>query len=152
MKKHSRNTRGLCAWVLGGVASLSMCVSALGQYTATQTTPITINDNSTATPYPSTIDLTKSNILGKIEGIVVTVNNLTHPYAPDIGLLLVGPNSNAVVLMSGAGGNPSGSAALNGVTLSFRDGAAATLQAGVPLVSGTSYQPGDLAHLPFDAP
>src|SRR5881394_2008624 len=108
MKKHSRNTRGFCAWVLGGVASLSMCVSALGQYIATQNAPIAINDNSTANPYPSTIDLTSSNVLGKIEGIAVTVNNVTHPYAPDVGLLLVGPNGNAVVLMSGAGGNPSG--------------------------------------------
>src|SRR6266576_3398618 len=91
MKKQSRNTRGPGAWFLGGVASLLMCVSAFGQYVATQTTPITIPDSGTATPYPSSIDLTKSNITGVIEKVSVTVNGLTHPSAPDLGFLLVGP-------------------------------------------------------------
>ena len=103
MKKQSRNTRGPGAWFLGGVASLLMCVSAFGQYVATQTTPIAIPDSGTATPYPSSIDLTKSNITGVIEKVSVTVNGLTHPSAPDLGFLLVGPNSKAVVLLSGSG-------------------------------------------------
>jgi len=121
MKMTTRNTRGRGAWILGGVASLLMCVSALGQYTTTQSAPTTINDASTASPYPSSIDLTTSNILGVVETVNVTVNNLSHPYAPDIGMLLVGPNGHAVVLMSGSGGNPSGSAALNGANLTFTD-------------------------------
>ena len=86
-----------------------MCVSAFGQYAATGPA-VTINDNSPGTPYPSTIDLTKANIVGTIEKVTVTVNNLSHPYAPDIGMLLVGPGGQGVVLMSGSGGNPAGSA------------------------------------------
>src|SRR5260370_13491911 len=140
MKKHTRNTRGHGAWVLGGVASVMMCMSAFGQYAATQSTAIVIPDSGTASPYPSTIDLTRSNVLGVIEGVIVTANNLTHPYAPDVGLLLVGPNNKAVVLMSGAGGNPSGSAALNNASLTFSDGATAFLPASSPLGSGTCIQ------------
>jgi len=143
MKKHTRNTRGPGAWVLGGVASLMMCVSALGQYVATQSTPISIPDHGNGNPYPSQIDLTKSNILGVIEKVSVTVNNLTHPSAPDLGFLLVGPNNQAVVLLGNSGGNPSGSAALNGVTLIFSDDASGNAPQGSPLVSGTSYKPTD---------
>ena len=129
MKKHTRNTRGPGAWVLGGVASLLMCVSAFGQYVATQSTAITIPDSGTGNPYPSTIDLTKSNILGTVEKVSVTVNNLTHPSAPDVGLLLMGPNNKGVVLMSGSGGNPSGSAELDNATLIFSDDASGGLPA-----------------------
>src|SRR5215470_11979645 len=113
MKNQSRKTRGLGVWVLGGVASLLMCVSAFGQYVATQSTPISIPDSGTGTPYPSKIDLTSSNITGVIEKVSVTVNGLTHPSAPDLGFLLVGPNSKAVVLLSGSGASSSGSAPLN---------------------------------------
>src|SRR5258708_21008145 len=141
MKKHTRNTRGPGAWVLGGVASVMMCMSAFGQYAATQSTAIVIPDSGTANPYPSTIDLTRSNVLGTIEGVIVTANNLTHPYAPDLGLLLVGPNNKAVVLMSGSGGNPSGSAALNNPTLTFSDGATASLPAGSPPMAGNPFKP-----------
>ena len=44
-----------------------MCVSALGQYVTTQSTPITINDDAIGSPYPSVIDLSTSNIVGTIE-------------------------------------------------------------------------------------
>jgi hypothetical protein len=143
MKKHSRNTQGLGAWVLGGMASVLMCVSAFGQYAATQSTPTSIPDSGTATPYPSSIDLTKSNILGVVGRVSVTVNNLTHPYAPDLGFLLVGPNNNAVVLMSDSGGNPGGSSALISATLEFSNEASIGsigLSANSPLVSGSSYK------------
>src|SRR6516225_8779103 len=145
MKNHSRNTRGPGAWVLGGVASVLMCVSAFGQYIATQTKSISIPDSGNGNPYPSSIDLTKSNITGVIEKVTVTVSSLTHPSAPDIGLLLVGPgpSSNAIVLMGNSGGNPSGSSALNGVTLIFSDDASSGLPATSPLVSGSSYKPTD---------
>ena len=120
-----------------------MCVSAFGQYAATQSTPTSIPDSGTATPYPSSVDLTKSNILGLVEKVSVTVNSLTHPYAPDLGLLLVGPNNNAVVLMSNSGGNSGGSSALAGATLVFSDDASAGTPISSPLVSGTSYKPTD---------
>jgi subtilisin-like proprotein convertase family protein len=152
MKMTTRNTRGPGAWILGGMASLLMCVSAFGQYSATQPASITINDalNTTpitpglGSPYPSKIDLTRSNILGVVESVDVTVNGLTHPFATDLSFLLVGPGG-SVVLMSGSGGNPSGSSALNNVTLTFSDSASGPLPISQPLVSGTSYQPTDNA-------
>lgn len=152
MKKQTRNTRGPGAWVLGGVASLLMCVSAFGQYVATQSTQITIPDSGTGNPYPSTIDLTRSNILGTIEKVSVTVNNLTHPSAPDIGIMLVGPNGKAITLMSGSGGSSSGNAELDNFTLVFSDDASAGLPATQPLVSGSSYKPTDNAGLTFTLP
>src|SRR5262249_8460173 len=152
MKMTTRNIRGPGAWILGGVASLLMCVTAFGENTTTQTSPITINDNSTASPYPSVIDLTTSNLLAVVETVTVTVSGVTHGYAPDIGLLLVGPNNKAVVLMSASGGNPSGSAALNNASLTFSDGASASLPVGVPLVSGNSYKPTDNGNLSFPGP
>src|SRR6266576_3703020 len=77
MKKNARNTPGPGAWFLGGVTSLLMCMSALGQYTATQNSPITINEPinvgapATASPYPSSIYLTNANILGVLERVEV---------------------------------------------------------------------------------
>src|SRR5579872_4540877 len=136
MKKHTRNTQGPGAWVLGGVASVLMCVSALGQYAATGPS-ITINDNSPGTPYPSTIDLTKSNILGTIEKVTVTLNNVKHGYANDIGVLLVAPDGTDVVLMRNAGGGQP----INGATLTFDDSGAALPQFSA-IGSGT-YAPGD---------
>lgn len=142
MKKHTRNTRGPGAWVLGGVASVLMCVSAFGQYVATQPTAITIPDSGTGNPYPSTIDLTRSNILGTIEKVSVTVNNVTHPYAPDVALLLVGPNGKGVVLMSNAGGSSTGgNTVLSGETFVFSDDASGGAPTTSPLVSGSSYKP-----------
>ena len=127
-------------------------MSALGQYSVTQPTAITINDDAVATPYPSSIYLTNANLVGAIEKVTVTVNSLTHPYAPDIGLLLVGPNGHAIVLMSGSGGNPSGSAALDKASLTFSDDASASLPVASPLVSGSSYKPTDNANLSFPSP
>src|SRR5262249_26558793 len=99
MKKNARNTPGPGAWFLGGVTSLLMCMSALGQFTATQNSPIPLNDPinvgspAAASPYPSSIYLTNANILGVVERVEVSVNGITHPNAPDVALLLVGPNN-----------------------------------------------------------
>jgi subtilisin-like proprotein convertase family protein len=137
MKKQSRNNRGLGVWVLGGVASAMMCLSALGQYVAVQATGITINDNGTGAPYPSTIDLTKSNILGSIEKITVSLNNVKHGYANDVGVLLVAPDGSKVVLMRNAGGGQP----INGATLSFDDAGSSLSQ--FTAVSSGTYAPDD---------
>src|ERR1700747_2449643 len=71
--------------------------------TFSNTAPITINDNASATPYPSTITL---GSLGIID-LNVTVTGLTHGFPEDIGILLVGPGGQKVVLMNNTGGiNP----------------------------------------------
>ena len=66
---------------------------------------ITINDNKAATPYPSYIQAT--NLLGTITNISVTLYGVQHTYPTDIGVLLVSPDSNCIVLMNKAGGNSS---------------------------------------------
>ncbi|HLH57444.1 MAG TPA: proprotein convertase P-domain-containing protein, partial [Verrucomicrobiae bacterium] len=136
MKKQTRNTRRFGAWLYGGMASVLMCMSAMAQYTATGPA-ITINDNAPGSPYPSTIDLTKSNILGQIEKVTVTLNNVKHGYANDVGALLVAPDGSSVVLMRNAGGGQP----MNGATLTFDD-SGATLPQFSAIGSGM-YAPGD---------
>src|SRR5215831_15409011 len=128
MKKNTRNIRS--AWVLA--ASLLLSMSALGQYSVTQPGPIAVNDNAVAAPYPCSVYLTNANLRGIIQKVTVEVDGVTHPYAPDIGLLLVGPGGQAVVLMSGSGGNPTGSAALDKANLIFSDDAATSLPVASP--------------------
>ncbi len=124
MKKLSRSTRGIEAWVLGGMASVLMCVSALGQYMTTQSAGIVINDNAPGSPYPSVIDLTKSNVVGSIEKVTVTLNNVKHGYANDVGVLLVAPDGSKVVLMRNAGGGQP----INGANITFDDSGSALSQ------------------------
>lgn len=138
MKMNTRKSRTLRAWALGSVANLLLCACAFGQYQASQT-GITINDNSPGTPYPSTIDLTRSNIVGSIEKVTVTLNNLKHGYANDVGVLLVAPNGQNVVLMNNAGfGLP-----INGVNITF-DANGAPLPQFSGISSGT-FAPGDFS-------
>jgi subtilisin-like proprotein convertase family protein len=128
------------------MASLLMTLSAAGQYSVTQPAAITINDNSAGSPYPSVIDLTKSNIVGSIEKVTVTLGNLKHGYANDVGVLLVAPSGQSVVLMNNAGFG----LALNGVTLTF-DAAAPALPQFSGITSGT-FTPGDYSGTSLMAP
>lgn len=125
-----------------------MTVSALGQFSVTQPAAITINDNSTATPYPSTVNVT--NVLGTIEKVTLTLNKVTHGYPDDINVLIVGPDTqtNAVV-MSDAGGEPD----LNAVTLTFDDGASGLLPDSSQIAAGT-YKPSNYkgAGIAFPSP
>jgi len=102
--------------------------------------PITINDNAAATPYPATINI--SGLNAPIADLNVTVTGVSHTFPNDIGILLVGPAGQTVVLMNNTGGiNP-----IINVNLSFDDEAAT----GVPnpifgsLSSGT-FRPTNLA-------
>ena len=98
--------------------------------------PITINDNTAATPYPATINI--SGFTARISDLNVTITGLSHTFPTDIGILLVGPGGQSVVLMDNTGGvNP-----ITNVNIVFDDEAAT----GVPnpiigsLASGT-YRP-----------
>src|ERR1043166_3463889 len=105
-------------------------------FTFTNSAPITINDNAAATPYPATINI--SGFTAGISDLNVTVTGLSHTFPTDIGILLVGPGGQTVVLMNNTGGvNP-----ISNVNIVFDDEAAT----GVPnpiigsLASGT-YRP-----------
>jgi subtilisin-like proprotein convertase family protein len=132
--------------VLGGVALLLLATSAFGQFTKT-TGPITIRDNTTAVPYPSTNSLVSSNVLGTVTKVAVTLNNVNHGYANDVGVLLVGPENRTVVLMRNAGGGRP----LSG-NITFEADAPGDLPRDTQIVGGQSYKPRDYGAGSFASP
>ncbi|HVV70700.1 MAG TPA: proprotein convertase P-domain-containing protein, partial [Verrucomicrobiae bacterium] len=106
---------------------------------------IIINDNAAATPYPATLSV--SGLLGKLSAATVTLNGFTHHYPSDVGVLLVGPNNQKIVLMDKAGG---GTPATN-LNLTFNQAAAAAIPQGAALATG-SYKPADYNSATFDYP
>lgn len=84
-----------------------------------------------ANPYPSTISV--SGVSSAIHRIRVSLLNLSHSFADDLDILLVGPDGRATFLMSDCGGEfPA-----NGVTLTFDDNATNTLGDFTSILSGT---------------
>ena len=116
------------------------------------TAPITIQDNSSANPYPS--DIAVSGLQGKLAKISVTLNKINHSFPGDIDILLASPNGKTLVLMSDVGS----SGRLTDVTLSFSDAGAAGLPTNAQITAGTykptdnDSQPGDLDNFPAPAP
>ena len=105
---------------------------------------IVIPGFGTATPYPSTINV--SGLTGAITEVRVKLNGFNHTYTSDVDMLLVGPQGQKFVLVSDVGSNtPS-----NDVTLSLYDSAAANMTA-APLASG-SYKPTDIPAAPDSWP
>jgi subtilisin-like proprotein convertase family protein len=115
---------------------LGVFTYTLGTLTNTfaNTNLIVINDNTNATPYPSTINV--SGVGGTLIKITVTFANLTHTWPRDIDALLESPYQQSTLLMAHAGGgNP-----VKGVTLTFDDAASTNLPQAGQIVSGT-YNP-----------
>jgi subtilisin-like proprotein convertase family protein len=112
---------------------------------------ITINTGSlpsTATPYPSTINV--SGLTGTITKVTVTLNNYTHPFPDDVDVLLVSPTGESAIIMSDAGGSTCANCP---VTLTLDDAAATQLPNSnipTPLASGT-FRPADFTSTPADA-
>lgn len=127
-------TQRLSALALAGLATILIASSAFAQFSVTNPAGITINDQSTATPFPSTVGV--SNVVGTIEKVTVTLNNINHRYPDDIDVLLVGPLGEQVLLWSDAGGG----ADLGGVSLTFDSAESATLPDDTQIVSG-AYKP-----------
>ncbi len=113
--------------------------------TAINSSAITINDNTSATPYPSVINV--SGVGGQVSRVTVTLTNLSHTWPNDIDVLLVSPTTpdaptgRKSYLMTKCGS----SYTVNNVSLTFDDMAATALPRFSPLVSGTnrptSYHP-----------
>ncbi len=95
---------------------------------------IVINDYSSATPYPSTINV--SGLAGLLTRATVTLSNLSHSWPSDIDALLVSPTGQKSFLMAKCGG----SYPVSNVTLTFDDAAANSLTNGKsgPMISGTN--------------
>ncbi|HEY7167727.1 MAG TPA: PEP-CTERM sorting domain-containing protein [Candidatus Binatia bacterium] len=109
-------------------------------FTFSNTGPITINDNAAATPYPATV--TVSGFTAPIADLNVVVNGLSHTFPTDVGILLVGPGNQTVVLMNNTGGINT----ITNVNLTFDDEAATPVPDPISgsLASGT-YRPTNLA-------
>ncbi|MBL1211091.1 Calx-beta domain-containing protein, partial [Geminocystis sp. GBBB08] len=107
--------------------------------TFSNTSPISIADFGSSTPYPSPI--TVSGLSGNISKVTVTLNNLSHTFPDDIDILLVSPTGAKTLLMSDVGGGSE----LTGVTLTFDPTATNSLPDENLITSGT-YKPTD-----FDA-
>ncbi|MDQ6633028.1 MAG: hypothetical protein M3Y82_14935 [Verrucomicrobiota bacterium] len=113
-----------------------------GTYYFANSNVITINDSNppptTASPYPSVINVSGIPANEKIDKITVTFHNLSHTFPSDIDILLVAPSTNiffppSLILFSDVGAVPYG---LSGATITLDDEAAATLPPFGPIVSG----------------
>src|SRR5215470_17298851 len=137
MKNHFSTLGNLLLAV--GIALAMASRADASQLTFSNTGPITINDNASATPYPSTITLGSFGALD----VNVVITGLTHGFPEDIGILLVGPGGQKVVLMNNTGG-------INPITvpinITFDDQAATSVPNPIfgSLASGT-YKPTNLA-------
>lgn len=100
--------------------------------------PIIINDAAPASPYPSTI--TVSGVPGTIPStpgsVKVTLCSFNHSFSDDIGIVLVGPTSAALLLQDGAGDDPD----MNNITYTLSDTGATTLPDLTDWAAGT-YKP-----------
>lgn len=107
---------------------------------------IALTDNSTATPYPSTINI--GGAPTSITGVTVAINGFNHAFPDDVGLVLVGPGGQALLLQSGAGD----ASPVSGVNYLFDDASASVLPDLTAWTSGsykpTAYYSGDI----FPAP
>lgn len=100
-------------------------------------TPITIPASGPASIYPSIINV--NGLGGTISKMSVKLNMLRHENQGDLDILLVGPQGQALVLMSDANGDPDNPFLFDRV-LTFEDAATSTIFDGQALFDGT-YRP-----------
>jgi subtilisin-like proprotein convertase family protein len=135
----------LLAATLAAVAALGVVASAASAATFSNTTGITFNggtcsgsagqattaDTGKATPYPSEISV--SGLNSSVTDVNVTVSGLGHTFPDDIGLLLVSPAGQSVILMTDSGGEVN----VGGINLTFDDAASGALPDFSRISSGT---------------
>ncbi|MCL5097829.1 MAG: Ig-like domain-containing protein [Candidatus Omnitrophica bacterium] len=110
--------------------------------------PIEIPDLGSASPYPSTIQV--SGCSGTVNKVTVTLRRISHNSPSELQILLVNPGGKGVILAANAGG----SSAIKNATLTFDDAAGASLPRFDKTSSG-SYLPtryGTVAAFPAPAP
>ncbi|MFP5247276.1 MAG: Ig-like domain repeat protein, partial [Thermoanaerobaculia bacterium] len=108
-------------------------VTAVGGQTFVNSNQVAIPLGGTATPYPSTINV--SGVSGNITKLTVQLSGYRHTWPGDVDVLLVGPGGQSLVLLSDAGLNND----VYLVNLTFDDSAATSLTS-APVTSGI-YKP-----------
>ena len=103
-------------------------------FTFANTNDITIPSIGAGSPYPS--QLVVSGLSGIVGRVTATLSNLSHTYPQDIDALLVGPQGQDTILMSGAG-----AAFLSGDNVTFDDYAPTPIPDGSGQILSTSYRP-----------
>jgi len=125
---------------IGDACSGGVCVPGStplpAPVTICNTGSITINDNTSATPYPSAIVVTGQP--SYVCSMTVSLNNVTHTFIADVDVLLARLTGSNAIIMSDVGGTTG----VIGVNLTLSDSAANSLPAGT-IVSGT-YKPTNL--------
>jgi serine/threonine protein kinase len=91
---------------------------------------IAIPKSGSATPYPSTIEV--SDLRGVVTDLNVQLDGFQHAFPSDVDVVLVGPGGQNVDLMNGVGGFGS----VSGLTLTFDD-EGTPLKPGRTVTSGT---------------
>lgn len=124
MADRGRRVIGTAGALLLVVALVVVMAAPAGAVVFSNTTPITINDNAIATPYPSAITIAGTS--GTITDVNVTLNGYTHGWPNDVDVLLVGPGGQTVVLMADICGTAPG---VTGLNLTFDQGAGSQLPA-----------------------
>jgi subtilisin-like proprotein convertase family protein len=134
----------------GGLA-LAGCTLALiaapvaGASNYRNDTPIAIPAEGSAHPYPSSI--TVSGTAGPITDVNVGLDGYTHPYPEHVGIVLVAPTGQALVLIDCVGDT----AAAADVNVTLDDAATSKLPSTGPLSSGT-FEPTAHCASSFPAP
>jgi subtilisin-like proprotein convertase family protein len=113
---------------------------------AANPTPIVITEDVTeAAPYPSSITI--SGAATHTLDVDVTLHGLAHTFPDDISVAVVGPQGQAVLLMSAVGGATD----VSDVDLSFDDEATSAIPGGQALATG-AFQPTSEQTVAFPAP
>jgi VCBS repeat-containing protein len=102
--------------------------------TFTNTSPIQIVDDGPANPYPSQINV--QNLSGNITDVDLKLSGYSHVFPDDVGVLVVGPQGQKVLVMSDVGFTCD----VSGIDLTFDDEATSSLPDGCAITAGT-YKP-----------
>ncbi len=100
-----------------GVIIRAVTVATPAPSAFTNSTSIAIPDNA---PTPSTSSINVSGLTGPITKVTVTLNQFSHTWTRDVGILLVGPHGQTILTgMVGVDGDGTNGTTANNVTLTF---------------------------------
>jgi subtilisin-like proprotein convertase family protein len=138
-----RGRKGLALLLATALLSIGAIGATAGTASAATTTfsnpgAISIPDNTTASPYPSTINV--SGLAGNVQKATVTLRSFTHTCPDDLAVLLVGPSGARSILMGNVGGCPQTDIGL--INLTFDQAALSALNDVDTALSGT-YRPSE---------